>query len=64
MEEQIGPVCRTNSPIVIIFLNGLEASLQTLQGVVISATSGLLFHISQLGENQIRPDELILYLSE
>lgn len=31
---------------------------QTQQGVVISATSGLLFHISQLWGNQIRPDEL------
>ena len=53
-----GRMCATNSLIVFVFLNGLEASPpKTLQGVVISATSGLLFHISQLGGNQIRSDE-------
>lgn len=53
-----GRMCATNSLIVFIFLDGLEASPpETQQGVVISATSGLLFHISQLGGNQIRSDE-------
>lgn len=46
----------THSPFVFTFLNGLDASSQTLQGAVISATSGLLFHIRQLGGNQIRPE--------
>lgn len=53
-----GRMCATNSLIVFTFLDGLEASPpETQQGVVISATSGLLFHISQLGGNQIRSDE-------
>lgn len=53
-----GRMCATNSLIVFTFLDGLEASPpETQQGVVISATSGLLFHISQLGGNQISSDE-------
>lgn len=58
--ERDEPVCgKTFAPFVFIFfLNDLEASPWTLWEVVIPPTSGLLFHISQLGGNHIRPAEM------
>lgn len=42
----------------LFFLNGSRASLLKQGSSVIPPTSGLLSHISQLGGNQIKPDEI------